>query len=411
MPEERVISKSGAAKKNDDEADDLGLETVTEVEEATEAARPPERAAATAREPEKPLDIEAVTSEEERHDRAAVAEEKRRIVESQRVFESNSPVPIELSRQALKVKEAPPSAGRANYSMAAGKGEYKSRKFAKYVTIFIFAGLFAGLAYMMSQREFGSTGRNIHNLRDAGYWVIRALVGFKHALTGQDLEEERARQNKTIAARLQQQEQQQLGTPNAATPAGANAVAGAPAPSAAAPAPAANESIGGVSQTLNVLLPRCHDDPAFCMQSGLSFEKDREFASASALFAAACGAGLAESCARQGTFFVNGTGVEKSETQAREYFLKACEGGFMLGCNAAAFSFLRAGSPGEGLKYFEKACETGGIGVACMQAGVAYKKGTGVAQNGPLATKYLQKGCALSDQVACEELKAFIRPL
>ena len=91
-----------------------------------------------------------------------------------------------------------------------------------------------------------------------------------------------------------------------------------------------------------------------------------------------------------------------------ELHQQACNQGWFVGCEAAAFMHLRGigtdRNPTQAVAYFDKAC-SGGLGSACSNVGFMFKSGDGVARDDARALAYLKKACGFGFKQACRWLE------
>ena len=97
--------------------------------------------------------------------------------------------------------------------------------------------------------------------------------------------------------------------------------------------------------------------------------------------------------------------LDRDNKKALSYYLKACDGGHMTGCNFAGIFTQMSGkqySPEwkKAVKLFQKACDAGEDG-ACFNIGtLKYKEGRASA-----AKKYYKQACDMGNQSGCTNLK------
>jgi TPR repeat protein len=123
---------------------------------------------------------------------------------------------------------------------------------------------------------------------------------------------------------------------------------------------------------------------------------------------ALCNTGNAKACNVAGAMYAIGIwGVKEDTTQAFNFFLKACNGGYAIGCENLANQYFsgigvtmdrsRAG------QLYQRSCDLGAA-PGCVDLGVLYRDGKGVAAKNPTyAAKIFQKACDLS-AAACASI-------
>jgi hypothetical protein len=91
-----------------------------------------------------------------------------------------------------------------------------------------------------------------------------------------------------------------------------------------------------------------------------------------------------------------------------ELYQRACEQGWLVGCESAAFAHLRGEGttrdPARAVDYLDRACR-GGLGSACSNVGFMFKSGDGVPRDDARALGYLKKACDQGFNKACRWLE------
>jgi hypothetical protein len=94
--------------------------------------------------------------------------------------------------------------------------------------------------------------------------------------------------------------------------------------------------------------------------------------------------------------------------QPFELYQRACQQGWMAGCESLALSYLEGQGttrdPARAAAEFDKAC-AGGRATACASVAYLYSRGEGVARDDARALAYLERGCDLGVADACGRLK------
>lgn len=85
---------------------------------------------------------------------------------------------------------------------------------------------------------------------------------------------------------------------------------------------------------------------------------------------------------------------------ALEYFTKACDIKFGVGCELKAYFMLSQERFEEAFEIFERACEAGSS-YSCLNLGVMYDRGQGVEVDKHKAGLLYAKACKLGDIEAC----------
>jgi uncharacterized protein len=121
-------------------------------------------------------------------------------------------------------------------------------------------------------------------------------------------------------------------------------------------------------------------------------------------FAAVCDAGLAAGCIERGRMHRMGRGVERSESAAEAWYMRACALSDGAGCHAAGLVALRATPPryADAVGRFERGCGAEEPH-ACVALGRVLRDGTGVAQHAARGLALLAQGCAGGVLEACTE--------
>lgn len=97
--------------------------------------------------------------------------------------------------------------------------------------------------------------------------------------------------------------------------------------------------------------------------------------------------------------------LDRDNKKALEYYRKACDGGWITGCNNAGILIQMQGAQyskywKEAAKYFEKACDKDESN-ACFNLGsLKYREGRASS-----AKKYYKKACDLGNSMGCENIK------
>lgn len=122
----------------------------------------------------------------------------------------------------------------------------------------------------------------------------------------------------------------------------------------------------------------------------------------------ACLAKQASACARLGSRYHEGVGVDKDPAKSQLYFERACQGGAMLGCHAqGVFLMEKQGGMADdkaALALFTRACDAK-VAASCYNAGFLLGTGRGVAKADEAGSKQrLEQACALKYAQACQRL-------
>lgn len=190
---------------------------------------------------------------------------------------------------------------------------------------------------------------------------------------------------------------------------------------------ACDENRSGACEKLaTVELRACENGSSWaCNELGILTASGRVAApEATASFQRGCGLGLRQACANSLLSASGPTGLQRSDPSAADFsvllrgaksslpektpldiFARACDFGWMSGCNdLARFYFTGDGVPADktrAIALLDRAC-TGQHGLACANAGQIYRNGDGVGRDDAMAREYLGKACALSVTSACE---------
>lgn len=113
---------------------------------------------------------------------------------------------------------------------------------------------------------------------------------------------------------------------------------------------------------------------------------------------ASCKKGNPKSCFRVGERYRT---VERDNKKAIEFYVNACDGGYMTGCTNGGILLAMKGTPyskdfKQARKMFDKACEAG-EDQSCFNLGTLnYKEG-----RQSKAIKYYKKACDMGNQGGC----------
>lgn len=120
-----------------------------------------------------------------------------------------------------------------------------------------------------------------------------------------------------------------------------------------------------------------------------------------------CAEGNRNSCFKLGMHFWENRNFSNDQN-ARDYFKRACDLNFSLGCTmlAEVLQSLDPSSRIESLKLLSKACDLG-FGGACVKVGWAYNDGDGYKKNDNLAAMFMEKACNLNEPGGCYFLADF----
>ncbi|NLK66128.1 MAG: sel1 repeat family protein [Campylobacteraceae bacterium] len=112
-----------------------------------------------------------------------------------------------------------------------------------------------------------------------------------------------------------------------------------------------------------------------------------------------CTKGDSWACSEIGMTFYKYQNNEK----ALEYFTKACDIEFCVGCELKGFLLVQKGEFEEAFETFTKACDNNSS-YSCVNLAKMYDLGYGVEQNTTIATELYMKACKLGDMGACQML-------
>lgn len=121
---------------------------------------------------------------------------------------------------------------------------------------------------------------------------------------------------------------------------------------------------------------------------------------------ALCNKGNSTACFRVGERYRT---VERDNKKALEFFVKACDDGYMTGCTNGGILLAMKGTPyskdfKQARKMFDKACEAG-EDKSCFNLGTLnYKEG-----RQSKAIKYYKKACNMGNQGGCAKEKRLKR--
>ena len=131
-------------------------------------------------------------------------------------------------------------------------------------------------------------------------------------------------------------------------------------------------------------------------EDGLRAYAYSNFKEALAKFEAGCAANDARSCLKAGAIYQLGKTDVLDSNKVLELYNKACQGGEKEGCTAAGGIYLNS-DPQKARELFSKACEQND-GYSCGMIGSILIE----AKKFKEAYTFLEKGCKLSDKLACE---------
>ena len=121
---------------------------------------------------------------------------------------------------------------------------------------------------------------------------------------------------------------------------------------------------------------------------------------------ALCQEGNSTACFKVGERFRT---VERDNKKALNYYIKACDDGYMTGCTNGGILLAMKGTPyskdfKKARKMFDKACEAG-EDQSCFNLGTLnYKEG-----RQSKAIKYYKKACEMGNQAGCAKEKRLKR--
>jgi TPR repeat protein len=145
------------------------------------------------------------------------------------------------------------------------------------------------------------------------------------------------------------------------------------------------------------------NDPKGCSLSALHDSDGDRSGDQIFFLTRACDGGFATFCFMLASHYDVGDGVRKNRQRADVLYKKACD----LGEPAPCFVFgarhqgkMSAESFQKGLASFERSCDAGSAN-ACLQLGLSYGLGRGVAKDSSKAASLYEKACGLGAPPAC----------
>lgn len=148
-----------------------------------------------------------------------------------------------------------------------------------------------------------------------------------------------------------------------------------------------------------------------------------------------CASNNPSACNELGVLFQQGKGVDQSYSEAFDYFAKACDMNYSIGCMNAggnpyyhskvyyekactlddgngcsniAFDYLQNKRYELAKMFFEKACSLNNAR-GCTWLGKLYFSGIGVEKSSSKAVTYYKKSCSLHDDDACRRLEKLFK--
>nr|WP_279338706.1 tetratricopeptide repeat protein [Sphingomonas sp. BGYR3] len=119
--------------------------------------------------------------------------------------------------------------------------------------------------------------------------------------------------------------------------------------------------------------------------------------------AAACEAGLPDSCADLAQMYDKGEGVRQDRKRAAALYANACDRGLMAACYNAGSILFDMGEKKSAARIFAMFCDRNNKD-ACYQLGYMYQNGDGLSVNYPVARKLYAENCARKDAASCNNL-------
>jgi TPR repeat protein len=146
---------------------------------------------------------------------------------------------------------------------------------------------------------------------------------------------------------------------------------------------------------------------AHVLAEGRIFQK-KDTAGALALYAKGCELGFAPGCAEQAEFLRQGIGTVQDNERAVKLYREACNKQVALGCFGLAHYELDGGpgivkNPMHSEDQLVGFCKKDHLGVACLDLGQAYQKGTALKASRERAQEYLALACKEGIKEACGE--------
>ena len=164
-------------------------------------------------------------------------------------------------------------------------------------------------------------------------------------------------------------------------------------------------------------------------------ENARGFPMARKLYGEACNEGLAQACLALGKMKRSGSGGQPDPSGGGAEFVRACDGGISDGCFALAKQQSEQGATRDDIRpTLQQACEDAHLSAcaelgepgpianisatarrqitecendniaSCVDAGMNYLTGEGVAVNKQMGRRYLIKGCNITQSDACQNV-------
>ena len=132
---------------------------------------------------------------------------------------------------------------------------------------------------------------------------------------------------------------------------------------------------------------------------------EKDVSQAAAVAKIAADRGDPKALCNYGSFLLEGTGVEKDETAALEYWRKSADMGFGPALNKVRMCLLFGfcgleKAPGDAVPYFEKAVDQG-VTESMFHLAMMYENGIGVEKDQTTADSYLAKAAANKFPTAC----------
>jgi TPR repeat protein len=153
--------------------------------------------------------------------------------------------------------------------------------------------------------------------------------------------------------------------------------------------------------------PASSDNSSRLFDQAIQFESDRDYNQAVPLYQRSCDAGLNKACARLGTLYEKGRGVQPDMRMAVALYAKGCDRDNAQVCTGLGYQYengINVGrDPTKALTFYEKGCD-GGDATACNNLGIFYEKGLGVASDIKRAATLYVKSCDGDSAYGCNNL-------
>ncbi len=113
-----------------------------------------------------------------------------------------------------------------------------------------------------------------------------------------------------------------------------------------------------------------------------------------------CTYGVAAPCLFLAVSYRDGIGVPEDKTKFKEYLEKGCQLGDRVTCRTLGYLYHRENNPQKSLTHYQRACDLHD-GDACLDLGILFATGDGVALDQATSYKLFLKACDLGKGQAC----------